>query len=552
MRIKKTLSGFVVMLFLILAIPPVLAQADSQPAQAMWVDPALTPTLDPFDTFSVDIYVNMSTAGMNPGATGLYAWEFKLYYENDKLNATAFTDNLPFPNWNAPNSFPGGAGIEQNYNASHGRVYRAISAIPAVVPNPTPFVGVMSVCTIDFHVISQPPYTPYFGALALVDTITGDDTGAGFAHTAYDGEYEVLPLGLPSPELSVQPPNVVDSNLVACQNFSVDVDVFDVVGLYAWEFKLYYRNDVLNATAVVEGSFLNASGSTSFVVKEFNGMFNSTHGLVWVNCSLQAPPPVSGSGTLATISFHVEALGETVLSLRDTILSDQTTTPIPHDVADGYFNNVLKARLYVDPPSIVDPTLLPPANFTVTIKVANVTDLYDYQFKLGYDTAVLNCLGVIIVPFPNETSFNTEIHVDDPAGLVWVNVTYYAPAKPLTTTQPKTLAIIFFQVEAMGTTILDLHDTNLSDPLDGEIPHDVSDGLVYTCKLMGDINGDGIVNMLDILIAGKAFGSAAEDDPATPWNETLKWNPDADLDNNAVINIFDLVKIAVNFGKRCA
>ncbi len=75
---------------------------------------------------------------------------------------------------------------------------------------------------------------------------------------------------------------------------------------------------------------------------------------------------------------------------------------------------------------------------------------------------------------------------------------------------------------------------------------------MYTCKLMGDINGDGIVNMLDILIAGKAFGSAAEDDPATQWNETLKWNPDADLDSNGLVNIFDLVKIAVNFGKRCA
>jgi len=207
----------------------------------------------------------------------------------------------------------------------------------------------------------------------------------------------------------VQPPNVVDSNLVACKNFSVDVDVLDVVGLYAWEFKFYYRNDVLNATAVVEGSFLNASGSTTFVVQEFNGMFNSTHGLVWVNCSLQAPPPVSGSGTLATISFHVEALGETVLSLRDTILSDQTTTPIPHDVADGYFNNLER------------------------------------------------------VP--------------------------------------------------------------------------------------GDVNGDGIVNILDVLVVVLAFGSMAEDDPSTPWNETRKWNADADLIDDGKINIYDLVVIGINFGK---
>jgi len=232
----------------------------------------------------------------------------------------------------------------------------------------------MSVCTIDFHVISQPPSTPHVGLLALtknypLEISMGDDTGGAFAFAIVDGEYEVLPLGLPPPssELSVQPPNVV------------------------------------------EGSFLNSSGSTTFAVKTFNGMFNSTHGLVWVNCSLQAPPSASGSGTLATISFHVEALGETMLCLRDTILSDQTTTAIPHDVADGYFNNLER------------------------------------------------------VP--------------------------------------------------------------------------------------GDVNGDGIVNILDVLVAVLAFGSMVEDDPSTPWNETRNWNADADLIDDGKINIFDLVVTGINFGK---
>jgi len=415
---KVWFTGLVATLLLILtAIPPVLAQADPQPAQAMWVDPALTSGLEYCDTFSVDIYINVTAAGMNPGANGMWAWEFKLYYESAYLNATGYTDHLPDASWDPPNHVAAGAGIEYGHNATHDRIHRAVSALPFVTPFPTPFVGVMSVCTIDFHVISQPPSTPHVGLLALtknypLEISMGDDTGKAFAFAITDGEYEVLPLGLPPPssELSVQPPNVVDPNLVACKNFSVDVDVLDVVDLYAWEFKLYYRNDVLNATAVIEGPFLNTSGSTTFVVNEFNGMFNSTHGLVWVNCSLQAPPPVSGSGTLATISFHVEALGETALSLRDTILSNQTTTSIPHDVADGYFNNLER------------------------------------------------------VP--------------------------------------------------------------------------------------GDVNGDGTVNIQDVLIVALAFGSMAEDDPSTPWNETRNWNADADLIDDGKINIYDLVVIGTNFGKR--
>jgi len=61
-------------------------------------------------------------------------------------------------------------------------------------------------------------------------------------------------------------------------------------------------------------------------------------------------------------------------------------------------------------------------------------------------------------------------------------------------------------------------------------------------KMMGDINGDGIINILDILIAATAFGSM----PGDP-----NWNPEVDLDNNGLINILDIVQIAVHFGEEC-
>jgi hypothetical protein len=64
-----------------------------------------------------------------------------------------------------------------------------------------------------------------------------------------------------------------------------------------------------------------------------------------------------------------------------------------------------------------------------------------------------------------------------------------------------------------------------------------------------DVNKDRIVNIQDVVIAALAFGSAAQDDPNTPWNETRNWNVFADLNCNGKVNIFDLVIIAVNFGK---
>ncbi len=55
-----------------------------------------------------------------------------------------------------------------------------------------------------------------------------------------------------------------------------------------------------------------------------------------------------------------------------------------------------------------------------------------------------------------------------------------------------------------------------------------------------DINGDGIINILDISIVAKAFGST-KGDPT--------WKVIADLDGNEVVNIIDISLVARDFGK---
>jgi hypothetical protein len=58
--------------------------------------------------------------------------------------------------------------------------------------------------------------------------------------------------------------------------------------------------------------------------------------------------------------------------------------------------------------------------------------------------------------------------------------------------------------------------------------------------ILGDITGDGKVDIIDIATIAKAFG-------ATPGDS--KWNPNADLDNDNKITIIDVGKAAKNFGK---
>jgi hypothetical protein len=58
-------------------------------------------------------------------------------------------------------------------------------------------------------------------------------------------------------------------------------------------------------------------------------------------------------------------------------------------------------------------------------------------------------------------------------------------------------------------------------------------------KMLGDVNGDGKINILDIVEITAAYGSKPG---------MSNWNPEADLDNNGVINILDVVTATARYG----
>ncbi|MGD0160804.1 MAG: dockerin type I domain-containing protein [Candidatus Bathyarchaeia archaeon] len=65
----------------------------------------------------------------------------------------------------------------------------------------------------------------------------------------------------------------------------------------------------------------------------------------------------------------------------------------------------------------------------------------------------------------------------------------------------------------------------------------LSDGNV-TIKLLGDVNGDGVVDLRDIALVARAFGST----PGGP-----NWNPAADINGDGTVNMEDVTLVARNF-----
>jgi len=66
-------------------------------------------------------------------------------------------------------------------------------------------------------------------------------------------------------------------------------------------------------------------------------------------------------------------------------------------------------------------------------------------------------------------------------------------------------------------------------------------GIGERARIVGDVNGDGIVDVFDLIKVAIAFGSK----PSDP-----NWNPNADLNNDNLIDVFDLIKVAIHFGEK--
>ena len=66
------------------------------------------------------------------------------------------------------------------------------------------------------------------------------------------------------------------------------------------------------------------------------------------------------------------------------------------------------------------------------------------------------------------------------------------------------------------------------------------EGVVYLNPLLGDTDGNGEVDIFDVVLIAMAFGSTPID---------VNWNQAADLNNDSIVDIFDVVLLTQNFGK---
>lgn len=145
------------------------------------------------------------------------------------------------------------------------------------------------------------------------------------------------------------------------------------------------------------------------------------------------------------------------------------------------------AMISVDPP-ISEASV--GQTFVININVSDVVDLYGWEFKLGWDSTILEALSVVEGPFLRQGG-NTFFwpKINNSAGYMLVDCTLLGDVAGVT--GYGTLAIAEFHVETEGECILDLYDTKFINSQERPINHTAIDG--YYCTIIHDV---AVINLV--------------------------------------------------------
>lgn len=206
---------------------------------------------------------------------------------------------------------------------------------------------------------------------------------------------------------------------------------------------------------------------------------------------------------------------------------------------------------------LVDPTKGAGTSVTFDVNVTDVYDLYGYGIKIKWAGRILDVTSATTGPFlaqggstfPTIKIFNGP----DTAGfsdyMLVADTLLYPATKGVNGNG--TLFTITFLVEATGESAFYIFESTLYDSQEGDISHDLEDGYfaneTWASKgYPGDVNGDHACNLADLMIVARAMGTDPSYPSGTGWHE---WNPDADLNSDLRVDVFDLVIVGVNYGE---
>ncbi|MXV74048.1 hypothetical protein F4Z99_07200 [Candidatus Poribacteria bacterium] len=372
--------------------------------------------------------------------------------------------------------------------------------------------------------------------LVAVFDYEGGWGGAAHFGFAPDTEYTILP---PGSRFSF---STAATQVKVGDRFTIQLSTENISDLAGWQGDITFDPAVLKVNNVSEGSFLKQGGGRTHFLK---GTIDNTTGRIdGVGSARISEGGVSGKGTLLSVTFTAIANGESRLSLRkfqagsslgETISSrppDIIITvgdPSVSDVSDDLFSLSTDA----DPIRMGD-------TFTLRLNANDVTDLAGWQTDISFDPALLEAVEVSEGDFLKAKSGDTfflQGFIDNTAG----KITGISTAKLKGSgSGTGTLLLVTFKAKAAGETRVTLSNFYAGSSSGEAIPSDAPEIVIIVEDReypAWDVNQDGQVNVLDLILVAQYLGEDAAS------------NPQVDVNGDGIINILDLIIVAQYFGE---
>lgn len=281
--------------------------------------------------------------------------------------------------------------------------------------------------------------------------------------------------------------------------FYVNVSVYNVTNMVFCEFNLSYAPGLI-AVTLVECSKVQGQYPSPYVDAD------SESGYVHVRLTYKNPITLpETSASLFYIEFTALQYGSTPLDLHDTSLKDVNGYSIPHEVEDGFVRIIKHDVAIINVSTSTNETYVGRiVNIQVTTQnLGNIAE--NYGINVSASGELIAQLQVVNLQ-PNEIRVLT---------FDW-NTSDFAPSM--------TPYLIKAEADVLP------YETNITNNIyiDGDVK----------LKIVGDINGDGKVNITDLTLWDSAFNS----EPGEP-----NWNPQADVNGDNIVDKEDGIRIIQNY-----
>lgn len=299
----------------------------------------------------------------------------------------------------------------------------------------------------------------------------------------------------------------------------IHIHVYDVIDLYAWQFKLYYDPEILEFRTIwLPDNNVFAGMDCEIMPVELDGDY-----VIYGASLIGGGSTFDGSGILCKIDFKAKSVDDyspLQLDDSDTFLLNSALDTISITMIHSH------ARVYGDTIEIISVETSRTEVYAGWIIEVNVTVRNNGYIPHTFDVTAY---------FASEVRVTKKVY-DLPAGEE-TTLTFYMDTRPLTPYVDYAMWVeatiiigetwaynnFFFYWEFWG-----VYGGNIGGP-----------GLVTT-RLIPDVNGDAEVDARDLGFVATAFGS---------YPEHPRWNLLVDMNQDDQVNMFDIALVARHFGK---